>query len=38
MALMGLGVKYGDTVTVKSEGSDEDKAAAAMEEFFKSNL
>lgn len=38
MALMGLGVKCGDTVTVKSEGSDEDKAAAAMEEFFKSNL
>lgn len=38
MALMGLGVKCGDTVIVKSEGSDEDKAAAAMEEFFKSNL
>ena len=38
MALMGLGVKCGDTVTVKSEGSDEDKAAAAMEEFCKSNL
>lgn len=38
MALMGLGVKCGDTVTVKAEGSDEDNAVAAMEEFFKSNL
>lgn len=38
MALMGLGVKCGDTVIVKAEGSDEDNAVAAMEEFFKSNL
>ena len=38
MALMGLGVKCGDTVTVKAEGRDEDNAVAAMEEFFKSNL
>lgn len=38
MALMGLGVKCGDTVTVKAEGSDEDNAVSAMEEFFKSNL
>lgn len=38
MALMGLGVKCGDTVTVKAEESDEDNAVAAMEEFFKSNL
>lgn len=38
MALMGLGVKCGETVTVTAEGSDEEKAAAELEEFFKSNL
>lgn len=38
MALMGLGVKCGDTVSVKVEGSDEDTAVLAMEEFFKTNL
>ncbi|MDE5649273.1 MAG: HPr family phosphocarrier protein [Oscillospiraceae bacterium] len=38
MALMGLGVKCGDTVTVTVSGNDEDSASEAMEEFFKSNL
>lgn len=38
MALMGLGVKKGDTVTVSVEGGDEESVAAKMEEFFKSNL
>lgn len=38
MALMGLGVKCGETVTVTAGGSDEEKAAAELEEFFKSNL
>lgn len=38
MALMGLGVKKGDTVTVTVEGGDEEAAAAKMEEFFKNNL
>lgn len=38
MALMGLGVKKGDTVTVTVEGPDEDTAAVEMEEFFKNNL
>lgn len=38
MAVMSLGVKCGDTVTVKIEGSDEDKAAAAIMEFFEENL
>lgn len=38
MALMGLGVKCGDTITVTVSGEDEDSAASAMEEFFKSNL
>ena len=38
MAVMGMGVKCGDTVNVTVEGADEDTAAAAMEEFFKSNF
>ena len=38
MALMGLGVKKGDTVTVSIEGGDEDAVAAKMEEFFRNNL
>ncbi|MBD5133462.1 MAG: HPr family phosphocarrier protein [Clostridiales bacterium] len=38
MALMGLGIKQGDTVTVTIEGGSEDANAAAMEQFFKENL
>ena len=38
MALMGLCVKQGDTVTVTVEGGSEDANAAAMEQFFKDNL
>lgn len=38
MALMALGVKQGDTVTVSVEGADEDAICAKMEEFFKANL
>lgn len=38
MALMGLGVKKGETVTVTVEGGDEEAVAAKMEEFFKNNL
>ncbi len=38
MAVMGMGVKCGDTVNVTIEGADEDTAAAAMEEFIKSNF
>ncbi|MGN1328767.1 MAG: HPr family phosphocarrier protein [Eubacterium sp.] len=38
MALMGMGVKCGDTVTVTAEGFDEDKAIKEMEEFFSKNL
>lgn len=38
MALMGLGVKCGDTVTVTIEGADEVRAAAEMEKFFSENL
>ncbi len=38
MALMGLGIKQGDTVTVTVEGGNEDANAAALEQFFKHNL
>ena len=38
MALMGMGVKRGDTVTVSVEGENEDEAAAKIEEFFKCNF
>ncbi len=38
MALMGMGIKQGDTVTVGVEGGDEEAVAAAVEEFFKNNL
>lgn len=38
MALMGLGVKCGDTVSVTVEGEDEETVAPAMEAFFKANL
>ena len=38
MALMSLGVKQGDTVTVTIEGGDEEQVAAEMEAFFKNNL
>ena len=38
MAIMGMGIKCGDTVNITVEGADEDTAAAAMEEFFKTNL
>lgn len=38
MAVMGLGVKQGQTVTITIEGADEEVAAAEMEQFFKENL
>ena len=38
MALMSLGVKQGETVTVAIEGGDEEQVAAEMEAFFKNNL
>lgn len=38
MAVMSLGVKKGETVTVSAEGEDEEKAVADMETFFKENL
>ena len=38
MALMKLGVKCGETVTVRVEGEDEATAGPAMEAFFQNNL
>lgn len=38
MALMGLGAKKGDTVTVSAEGSDEAEAIESLEKFFRQNL
>ena len=38
MAVMGLGIKQGDTVSVTVEGGSEDTNAATMEQFFKDNL
>jgi len=38
MALMGLGIKQGDTVTVTLEGGNEDANTQTLEQFFKDNL
>ena len=38
MALMGLGIKQGDKISVIIEGGDEDANAAALEQFFKDTL
>lgn len=38
MAVMGLGIKQGDTVTVMVEGGDEEASVATMEKFFGENL
>ena len=38
MALMGMGVKGGNTVTVRVEGEDEAEAAAGIRAFFEANL
>jgi phosphocarrier protein len=38
MALMSLGVKCGEEVTVEVTGDDEENVCAQMEAFFKANL
>lgn len=38
MAIMSLGVKQGNEVTVTLEGPDEETAAEAIEKFMKENL
>ena len=38
MAVMGLGIKTGETITVTVEGGDEEANAAAAERFCKENI
>lgn len=38
MALMGMGIKGGDTVIVTVEGGNEEASLQAMEQFFRENL
>jgi len=38
IALMGLGIKCGDTVTVTVRGEDEEAAEKAVKEFFEADL
>lgn len=38
MAVMSMGVKQGQEVTVTADGEDEDAAIVALETFFKENL
>ena len=38
MALMSLGIKCGDTITVRVEGDDEDTAGPDIKHFFEENL
>ncbi len=38
MAVMSLGVKQGQTVTVTVEGADEDAAADGIQKFLEENL
>lgn len=38
MALMGLGVKCGDTVFITVDGEGEEEAAMKLQDFFEKNL
>lgn len=38
IALMSLGVKGGETITVTVEGPDEEEAAASLKSFLSENL
>ncbi|MGX8701668.1 HPr family phosphocarrier protein [Caproiciproducens sp.] len=38
MALMSMGIKHGDTVTVTVDGGDEDTNFQLMKRFFEENL
>lgn len=38
MAIMALGIKCGETVTITVEGEDEDTAFTEIKEFFEKNL
>ena len=38
LGVMSLGVKQGMEITVKTDGDQEEEAAAALEEFLKANM
>jgi len=38
MMLMAMNIKQGETVTVRAEGEDEERAIAVLEAFFQANL
>ena len=38
IAIMGMGVKQGDTVTIKVEGDDEAACAEAIQKFLSENV
>lgn len=38
MAVMALGVKHGDAITLEIEGADEDTAAAELQKFLKAHV
>ncbi len=38
IAVMNMGIKQGDTVTIAIEGADEEEAYKALYSFFESNL
>lgn len=38
LGVMSLGVKQGETITVKADGDKEDEAAETLEKFLKENL
>lgn len=38
IALMGMGIKCGDTVNVRIEGGNEEKSEQAIKAFFEENL
>ena len=37
-ALLGLGIKCGETITISIDGEQEETAAAAIEAFLKDNM
>ncbi len=38
LGVMGLGVKQGQQITIRTDGDQEAEAAEALEKFFKENL
>lgn len=38
MAVMALGIRHGQTVTVEIDGADEKEAAEAVQDFFQAKL